>query len=350
MKTSAIPLKLKHIVIFFCLTSLAIITSCTNEPIDPVPRMYIALGDSVSSGFGLAGYGTNNNYVPLEGRHTTIFFEKLNYADYVDEYRNMAVSGYTTTSLLEMLAATDEKTLNYFHNAEVITLNIGGNNILSPFLYYLSNLQAATGVDNILSGAGVLSEAWRMVYDAASSSAENENAETNMGVDDVLSGFGDLITGGVDIVFGLPDVLSVLTGSISPELQDALEEGVQVFVYEFSQIIEWLETNAPNAVIVINTIYNPIPNDVVGLTIALAGLAEEFIETMNRMIIEEGEARGFIVIDMHSYFDNRPDMMRFNLDPFEETISFDIVHPNENGHSFIAQLQYRYFRQHYLYR
>ena len=139
---------IRNLPLLICFLSVMILVSCSSE--STAPRTYIALGDSVSSGYGLIGY-----LQYPKGRHTTVLFEKLQYGNHVDEYVNMATSGFTTTMLLEFLHNLDNETLKYFQNAHVITLNIGGNNILTPFLEYLSAMQIISGVDNVRTSTGI---------------------------------------------------------------------------------------------------------------------------------------------------------------------------------------------------
>lgn len=351
MNNSGIPKRIMSIVLGLCLMSSAfLLVSCTITSQSVAPRVYIALGDSVSSGFGLESYSTGEYSSLVDGRHSSIFFENLEYSGFIDEYRNMAVSGYTTTMFLEMLKGLDEEFLTYFNNAYVITLNIGGNNILTPFLEYLSNLDAASGVGSLRSGAETLADAWAIIGEMTSDAEDFYNDTTYFGIDDVLSGIRNFISGTRDIVAGgraiadgAPDAISILTGSLSEELEQILEEGVRTFLSDFNEIISWLEINAPNATIIINTIYNPIPQAVVGFPVALSKRADELINTMNQTIHEEGLARSFIVVDIHSHFENQPDLMRLNLNPSSDDFSFDIIHPNANGHILIARLHYDYF-------
>ena len=353
MKTLGVYAGLKAVVVTCCLVGLAAVFApqayqgASHSP--PAPRVYIALGDSVSSGFGLEGYGGAGSSILPEGRHTAVFFERLRYGGIVDGYKNKAVSGYTTSMLLERLEGIDEETLAYFRNAGVITLNIGGNNILTPFLRYLSAPQAA-GADDIRAGAEALAEAWRAMSEAMPGSGGGNETAVNAGrvlsgIRGIMSGIGDLISGGRNIASGVSNAASTLMGYLSPQLEAALEEGVRDFLIEFNQIASWLEINAPGAAIIVNTVYNPIPHEVLGLSVALSARADELIGIINAAILRESGARGFIAVDIFSYLNNRLDMMRFNLNPFADAISFDIVHPNAQGHAFIARLHYEAFMQ-----
>ena len=301
---------------------VVIFASCTEGEQSPEaePNLFIALGDSVSSGYGLPY---------LEERHTFMFYERLkeNGYSYIEHYLNKAVAGYTTTDLLSFLNEMDKETRNIFNMARIVTLNIGGNNILTPFTQYLS------GRDDI------------DIEDIISEYAEVEENDAAIGrriVDGALAVWGvvrDAVTDAVGTgrtIFGL----------FTPELEAALEEGVRTFADEFGQIIEWIEVHAPRATIIVNTVYNPIPSQLLIIPVALSDRAEELILLINDIIREESEARGFLVSDIHARFareSNLMSLMRFNLNPFAGGMSVDLIHPNPTGHNIIAQLKYEQY-------
>ena len=261
------------------------------EP-EPIPTAFIALGDSVSSGFGLSGYAGRGSFA--EYRHSRLFFNKLYENGIVEEYLNLAVTGYNTTDVLQLLHSTESDVLEYFYNASIITLNIGGNNILIPFM--------------------------------AGGTATGEN----MGF-----GFFDILI----------NAFSLLTGNLSPELSAVLNESVEYFNYEFAEILNWLEVHAPYAELIVNTVYNPIPRYLGSMPVTLSAVADELIIAINQNIMEESVARGFLVVDIYAYFDGRLDLMLFNLNPEEGDTSLDLIHPSAEGHQLIAELHYYYFMQ-----
>lgn len=313
----------------------------------PSTHIYIALGDSVASGYGLIGYVGEP-----EGRYTSLFFEKLELLGDITEYHNFATSGYTTTDVLEFLHGLDSDEVRLFRNAGVITLNIGGNNILTPFLAYLADLQIVAGGSNIAAGASqTLSGAWGVIYELITGAGSIfSDGDTNIsvggivgGLGDVLSGLGGMIFGVGEIVGGSPNVISTWRGSLSPELEEMFDEGVQTFRYEFREIILWLETNAPNATIIVNTVHNPIPQEILIVSVPIHSWAYVFISYINQIIVEESEHRGFLVADINYYLSERLDLTSFNLNPLTGTVSFDLVHPNADGHRIIAELNYSTF-------
>ena len=288
------PLKSGVYILLLC--AAIFIASCADDP-----RYYIALGDSVSTGYGLAAH---------EYSHSLLFFNALKDKGYVDYYINMAANGSTTTTLLELLNSIDNDDARIFRNARVITLNIGGNNILGAFTNYLSNLRIAPPEADILrSGTeGIVSWARGIISDAL-------------------------------------NIFSTLAGSFSPELISGLDEAVQTFADEFYAILTWLDKNAPRAIVIVNTLYNPIPQEVLGASLEISNAANMLIESMNEVIFKESTSRNHLVTDIYSHFSHQLNLFKFNLNPFAGDLSFDIIHPNAEGHTIIAQLNFDTFMQ-----
>ena len=311
--------KYARTIVLGLISIILFITVCANlNPSQPaescfledIPHVYIALGDSVSSGFGLPGYKTSP-----EAGHVSLFFEKLKDEGFVDEYHNMAVSGFTSTTLLNMLNNMENDKVNLFRNARVVTVNIGGNNILQPFEKYLSDMQMMSDTNDILTRAErALSEPLGLIH--------------------IISWLRQLI-----------GVVSTRNGAPFPELNVMLEEGVRVFNDEFKKIIIWLETNAPNAIIIVNTVYNPVPQNLLGVPLPISNWTNDLIGSINQTIVEESKSRGFLVTDIHLHLSNRLELTNFNLNRSVGPLSVDLVHPNAEGHSLIAQLNYSDFFQ-----
>jgi len=316
----------------------------------PTAHVYIGLGDSVSSGYGLTGYVG----IP-QGGYTALFFEKLKQEGYVDEYHNFATSGFTTTDLLEQLNNMDDEEMRLFRNARIVTINIGGNNILTPFLTYLSDLQIVSGAETVETGAGrVLSGAWGVIYEIASGVgsvlSDEEDAALDVGgvmsgLEDVLSGVGDILWGAGEMITGSPHAIHTWRGSLSPELETALEEGVQIFRDELGEILAWLASNAPDATVLVNTIYNPVPQEILTISVPISNWAYVLTSYMNQAIMAQSELHGFLVADIHAHLSQRLYLTSFNINPLQGVLSFDFVHPNEEGHRLIAELNYNTFME-----
>ena len=343
------------------------LSACQIEEVN-VPeetRYYIALGDSVSAGYGI--YSQSD-------RHTDVFFHMLMEDGIVNEYINMSVSGFTTSDLLHFLNNMNTNNLSHFQNAAVITLNIGGNNILQPFLKYMPD---TNDLGRILSEAIYVMTELRDIFDEIMEFVDNsretvsEIQEFASEVHDFADNFSILdifrfrdIMNEASLVIGdtvqmfdavavwevrltelnervtnleIFTLLSFLTEPIPPELETELLYGVKVFSDDFSKIISWLETNAPNAKIIVNTVYNPIPENLFGLPIALYEQSNILVQSINKKIYEINQNERYIISDVHSILSNDLSLMNFNL---------DFIHPNPTGHNLIAQLNYDNLQQH----
>jgi len=222
--------------------------------------------------------------------------------------------------LLEFLNEMTDARLKLFRNARIITLNIGGNNILVPFGNYLSNNQE------------IVSEV-----------VEEDIEQESEGFRERAIAAWSVISDAVSSVVGTG---RTLLGSFSPELEAKLENGVQAFADDFVEIITWIQTNAPRATLIVNTIYNPIPDKILIIPVELSNKADELIQRMNNTITEESKTRGYYVADVYSKFAAEPSVMslsQFNLNPFGGFLSVDIIHPDRSGHAIIAELIYEQY-------
>ena len=315
------------------------------EP-EPEPIFYIALGDSVAAGFG----------VMEDVRYTNLLFDKLKRDEIANDYRNMAVSGYTTTALLELLERLSRSNLEAFEQASVITINIGGNNIMQPLLVALSDFQEIGVMLN--EAVETTAEVREIIDDAVEFANEARDLIDNFSIADVLR-INSFIRRAIEVMDELTETYSqvselrilelvdTMQGQFSDELEQQLLEGVELFELEFYLIIDWLKTNAPNAIIIVNTVYNPIPSEIGDFAVLLSERVGTYIQNINEIILENSETRGFLVSDVYLRFKDEPninDIMNSNLDMSAMTLNFDIIHPNNIGHAIIAELNYDLIR------
>jgi len=323
-----------------------------------VPRLvYIALGDSVSEGYGVWA---------AADRHSSLFFAMLQEREIANEYVNLAVSGHTTGDLLLLFNGLGYADLEHFRHAAVITLNIGGNNILSPFFSHLPDLEDVQM--QIEQAMGLIADAWAMVQDIMDfigesrgaiddvitfaneviEFADNFNIFQIFRLNEIVSAAPPIIGGAVEVfdeigaleanITGLFDrvtsleilnLLALLRGDFPAELLADLQAGLDLFASEFGQILTWIENNAPNATLIVNTVYNPLPTEILGINAGVANESGRLIHDLNQIIREESRQRGFIISDIYSALSGRMDLM--NINP-------DIIHPNPNGHNEIANI------------
>lgn len=312
---------------------------------EPEPRVFIAIGDSVSAGFG----------VDSGDRYTALLFDKLQESDYVNKYVNMGVDGFTASMLLAQLNGLDEESLSLFESAYVITINIGGNDILAPLVRYLPTPEDV--VDIVFELWEFIQEAMAMVPYVMSVATEFQEELDNLSIwrlpalnrmiQDALPIFGEVsdMFERVDDL-QLVGLLPLLAGEFSPELDTALRSGVGSFAEEFSEIIAWVNAHAPYAVVIVNTVYNPIPKQLSGISIeGLSDRADGFVRDINRVIANGRAANGYLVADVYASFAGEPDnIMNFFVDTSALMLSFDFIHPSAAGHKLIARLNYEAFR------
>lgn len=331
-----------------------------ESPEPEIPRLvYIALGDSVSEGFGIWSQAD---------RHTAVFFEMLEDLGLANEYVNLAVSGFTTTDLLALLHGLNSYELDAMRHAAVVTLNIGGNNILEPFFEHLPDadqVQRITDetiafatdawglVAEIMEFAGesmeVIEEVLEFANDllyfaenfsifdifrlnqmiAAASPVMDSAAEVFTEISSLEASLTEIFDRTNDLeVIGL---FALLAGTFPAELEAEFQASIRQFEAEFVEILTWLEEHAPQATIITNTVYNPLPPHIMGITIGISEESHRLIQEINRIIYEKSHARGHVVSDVYTILSYRLDMMNLN---------FDLIHPNFLGHCEIARLNF----------
>jgi len=349
-------LKLSRVFIVFlaCIVLIGGTTVLAYLAIDfftPNPTNFVAIGDSVTSGYGL-----NLDTSRPPGSHSTMLFEDLKEAGLVYEYMNLATAGHTTSDLINKLNNLTDEELEFFRNSRVVTVNIGGNNILAPFVDYLLELQLISGAGNLQSGASnVLSGAWGILYEViAGVGGVVTDGDTSFSLSNIISsvgmavtGIGELILGSGEIISGTIDAVNIGRGNLSEELQMLLEEGVETFAIEYVQILDWLRVNAPRATIIVNTVYNPIPQEILFISMPISTWANELITDINEIIVTESQNRGLVKADVFEIMSNRSYLMLLNLNPLQGSLSFDMIHPSLEGHRLIADLQYESFRNYF---
>ncbi len=236
---------------------------------------YVALGDSIAYGSKVAeGLG----YVDL-------FTDKLlsEAGDAQLNALNLGKPGKNSSQLLSDLT-TDQATIDAVSGAEVITVSIGGNNLLRPVL---TAIETTFGLD---------SKSATFNNDLAMKLVNKENR----------------------------DKLKITLAGLSPEL----EAGVHQFNEDWPEIIRTLKTLAPEAEVTVMTVYNPILEGD-----AYYGIADKPIQEMNAVINAQSAAFGYKVADVYdafSHYTGTGALTNFDLSKG----SFD-VHPTAKGYETI---------------
>jgi len=236
---------------------------------------YVALGDSIAYGSKVSeGLG----YVDL-------FTDKLlsETGGMQLDALNLGKPGKNSSQLLSDLK-TDQATIDAVSGAEVITISIGGNNLLRPVL---TAIETTFGLD---------SKSATFNNDLAMKLVSKENR----------------------------DKLKITLAGLSPEL----EAGVQQFEEDWPEIIRIVKTLAPEAEVTVMTVYNPIIEGD-----AYYGIADKPIQEINAVINAQSAAYGYKVADVYgafSHYTGTEALTNFDL----SRGSFD-VHPTAKGYETI---------------
>lgn len=121
---------------------------------------YVALGDSIA--FGGSG-------LPDDQWVEDSYADLLAKQPKVSEYHNLSTPGITSVDLLSQLSALtpDDKMAKQLMRADVISISIGGNNLLGPLYSYLydPSYQGNLGQD-LYNGALQFAHDWPLILEA----------------------------------------------------------------------------------------------------------------------------------------------------------------------------------------
>ncbi len=255
---------------------------------------YVALGDSIAYGYGLEQ--------PEKNSYPGLLSEKLSLinGERDVEYINLAVSGMDTKTMLDMLSDAKEQ----LEDADLISLCIGANNLLQPFLKMITETMAQYGV-------------------------VGENG-TVAGVD--LNRLNEMIA-------SLGELLK------SKELFFEFRQGIEQFEKDFDVILSTIKSYAPNATVAVMTVYSPFEGICISLpyleqTVDLGVCSDEWVSKLNVFIKEIASKYNCIIVDTYDAFRNDGSLvnaaisivpLRFSMDP----------HPTATGHELLAELHFK---------
>lgn len=254
-----------------------------------------ALGDSLSTGYGLADYGVYPNENKAAG-FVAQTASKIGYSPV-----NLAVDGLTSQQLLEGLKSLEEKSPQYraLAEAEVITVTIGGNDILNA-LYN----QLGSGLGLVLS------------------SPDFKN-QVSAGISRAFSGLeGDSK--------GVVEKIDRATARFQQEAtQLTLKYGENL-----SGIVERLKDINPQGILAVQT----IPNLYFGVP-GVGAACDLAVKAFNNQITDYGKKLGYETADVYTSFEasylKSPYLKLTNaLSPK----TFMDPHPNAVGHELMARV------------
>ncbi len=256
-------------------------TAKTEVSVKDEKIRYVALGDSISTGFGLTIFTKDH---PDNPKSPNLFVNRLS-ASLDLPVLNLAKDGIDTTDLLNLIKNLSQDKKKILGEAELITVSTGGNNLLAPLLE-LSKKKSDAAV-----AVGMFSSPQLALISMLTTSNAQEQANVRAIIDDGVKRF---------------------CGTEEKKYEDG----------EFMQIVNAIRAVNPNAKLVFQTIYYPyasfnIPEEVDNAT-----------KEMNRIILAKAQEGNYTVIDLYDLF-RSPDFI--NMQRLDS-------HPNNAGTTMIYLL------------
>lgn len=259
---------------------------------------YVALGDSITTGYGLDAKATES--------FAALLAKKGNFA-----LTNLANNGETTETLLTTI--TDKSA--DIQKADVITITIGGNDLMNALYEFLKNK-----------------------YNA-------ENPSANVDAEQIKNMLMSKNT----------ETISILLGYIinnSSDLQNTMSDAINSAAINFGSIIDYLKTLNPNATIIVATQYNPYEyaaehaNPFISdKAQQISGLFSTILGILNNSLMNYASLSGYYqCADVSAAFS---EAVKENQNPCNASFTtFNLdFHPNAYGHQLIAETMSEYALQ-----
>jgi lysophospholipase L1-like esterase len=257
----------------------------------PVAVEYVGLGDSIGEGWSAS---PGNEYFAL---YSTYLQEKAIAAGSPYLALNAAVAGLTTTQLRNEVTGVSTLTLSRaaLPGATVVTISIGGNNLMKPLLDFVAGLYGVSPSD----------PNFMMVL----STAVNQDPDT------------------------LTNAMAWQILNPWSPLRNSLGQGVNTFKTDLPFILNGVKTLAPTSKVYLLTVYNPVyGND------TLRDFMGSYIDQINTYIKNSATSLGYTVVNVadafNAYTGTEP-LVGFNMAATPATYD---PHPTDAGHRMIYDL------------
>ncbi len=252
---------------------------------------YTAFGDSIAAGYGLDGYSDDQTEAPADSYQTLV--AKFLHTQSV----NYAVTGNNSDDCIQLLRS--EKTDEALADTDIITLSIGSNDLLLPFIQIV--------MDELQIQPETL--------DPASIEEQLKNGFTIPSAD--LSEMTEYLKKAEQLMEQLSD-------------NATLHAQAAAFKDKFQTILAILHEKAPNADIYATNIYNPFAS-----VPKIGELADIYIQEINQAFSEK--AADYTLVDVYTPFCEK-ELTNVNIDFIQPyRLQLD-PHPSVQGHAVIAEL------------
>lgn len=285
---------------------------------------YLALGDSISTGYGLL--------VPDTEGFVNLLAYKLGY----NQVQNAAINGNTAEGILEQLKSGELD--DAVKSADLITITVGGNDLMHPLYEKIAAAYNATyklSTEPALEG----SQLTEFVKSAPSMvtilNLMNSTKFVLQGPE--ADGFADLSAETVENVFG-DDVHGYIDSAY-------FEEHLKQFGENLNSVLKDLRKKNTKAVIVVSSQYNPYvffteenaaPADAVIMNQSIGEGALILNKTIKSVIREINSSKIYMAEEIHTAFDTS-EINLCNAAVAGSRVELDF-HPNAEGHAVIADI------------
>lgn len=242
------------------------------------PQCMLVLGDSISTGCGLANYKKGNNYNTQSYANLLAKKYKLSQDN---DYYNYAIDGQTSLELYSRVKSGNYD--KYIKKSDLILISIGGNDLLSALLTF--------------------------VKDTMGESFTGQETEVNFDFTEP------------DILNDLNKMVQTISNNITKLKGNLI--GITDEIYEIN----------PNAEIVFQTVYNPLDGLALKIPSLLTDVFISRIDEVNRIIkmnsTTNDNKQRYNVADVYTSFTGKSAELT--------NISETDVHPNSKGHEKISE-------------
>ena len=259
---------------------MTVSTAVTAGAANAAAGELVVLGDSITSGYGLPGYVSGDNYSAPDS------FANQLAADF-SGCRNFAVDGRTSGELLTALE--DEEISSALAGAEVVVISIGGNDFLQPMI--------SAAIDFASENE-----------DLMKSLQENMTADgSSINTDNYL------------------DIMRELTATMTEAANSVDTAGIG---QNLRNILSGISAVNPDCRMIVLTVYDPFEG-VTGMEI-FDVIAREKLALLNSEITSAAAENGAETADVYTAF-------KGHAEEYTNISSMDI-HPSRDGHAVIYSL------------
>ena len=252
-------------------------------------KSYVALGDSITTGYGLD--------------EAQSFAEQIAEQEGYTLNDSLASDGATSTDLLEVVKS--EANADTLKNADLITITIGGNDLMNALYAYLA--EEYNNKQN------------------SDTSITAENVKALMAGEE-----GAVVEQITMLVFAISNISNFQSSSIANSAYDTLWDN-------FVEIIETIREINQNAQLIVVNQYNPYSHLTTGISgLDLSSVISAFdsaVQVLNEAISSGETIAGYTVADVYTKFKEA------ESNPCNASVSPSInldFHPNATGHGLIA--------------